>query len=332
MKQIKSEDAVGKVLGADITEVIPGVKKEPLFKRGHIIKQDDIERLYSIGKKHVWIQDENDNSHVVHEDDAAKYIMDAIGGEFLEISVPSESKVKLISKTKGVVLLNEEGLLAINNFDNVRVAAKKNFSFIEEKNPVAIGKIMPVQISADELEEILSIADKYRPIIDLLPIKKFKVAIFPVGNEFLEGRRQETMSLEVKKYLEYLGQSVHIQEILPDDEFVIAEKGQKMLDIGYDIVIYMGGLSVDPDDKTTMGILNICDNLVTIGVPLWPGTTFVISYKDDKTILGVPSSAGLVKNGTSFHILMPIILSGYKLKKIDILKMANGGFIDAANL
>ena len=42
MKKIKIEDAVGMVLGHDVTQIIPGQYKGPRFKRGHMIREEDI--------------------------------------------------------------------------------------------------------------------------------------------------------------------------------------------------------------------------------------------------------------------------------------------------
>ncbi len=330
MKKIKSENAIGCVLGADVTEIIPDIKKGPLFKRGHIIEQSDIEKLLAIGKHHIWICDENEQ--YIQEDDAAKKIMEALSGNFLKLSSPKESKVDLIAERDGVLLLNRKGLFAVNRLKNPKIATMKHLSFIRRENVVAIGKIMNVEISANELKKIVSTARKYHPIVNLLPLRQNRIVIFPVGNEFIEKRSEETMSFKVKHYLESLGQNVDRNEVLPDNELVIAEQGKEALKKGYDIVIYMGGISVDPDDRTTFGIKKIGGNIVTYGVPLWPGITFMISYKNEKPILGIPSFAGFAKGETSFHRLMPIILSGYKLSKNEILEMSDGGFINATNL
>ena len=47
MKMIKVQDAVGSVLSHDVTQIIPGEFKGRAFKKGHIIKEEDIEKLLS---------------------------------------------------------------------------------------------------------------------------------------------------------------------------------------------------------------------------------------------------------------------------------------------
>lgn len=50
MKEIRTEDAVGHILCHDITQIIKDEKKGVLFKKGHVVKEDDIPLLLSVGK------------------------------------------------------------------------------------------------------------------------------------------------------------------------------------------------------------------------------------------------------------------------------------------
>ena len=45
MKEIRTENAVGHVLCHDITQIIKDEKKGVLFKKGHIVKEEDIPLL-----------------------------------------------------------------------------------------------------------------------------------------------------------------------------------------------------------------------------------------------------------------------------------------------
>jgi len=57
------------VLGHDVTEIVPGRFKGPAFKRGHVIRSQDVDRLRDLGKEHVAVLDLGPGW--VHEDDAA---------------------------------------------------------------------------------------------------------------------------------------------------------------------------------------------------------------------------------------------------------------------
>ena len=50
MKLIRTEDAVGSVLCHDITQIIPGVVKDAVFRKGHVVTEEDVPVLLSVGK------------------------------------------------------------------------------------------------------------------------------------------------------------------------------------------------------------------------------------------------------------------------------------------
>ena len=50
MKLIKTEDAVGCMLCHDITQIIPGVVKDAVFRKGHVVTREDIPVLLPLEK------------------------------------------------------------------------------------------------------------------------------------------------------------------------------------------------------------------------------------------------------------------------------------------
>ena len=96
MKQIRIEDAVGCILSHDVTKIVPGEFKGRLFKKGHVIKEEDIEKLLDIGKEHiyVWEPKENElheNEHVIVFDEygdeiIAGYLIKEYDGIYVESS------------------------------------------------------------------------------------------------------------------------------------------------------------------------------------------------------------------------------------------------------
>ena len=54
MKLIRTEEAEGCVLCHDITQIIPGVTKDAVFRKGHIVTKEDIPVLLSVGKENLF--------------------------------------------------------------------------------------------------------------------------------------------------------------------------------------------------------------------------------------------------------------------------------------
>ena len=68
MKKVLVQDAVGMTLCHDVT----GIEKDfkgPVFRRGHVIEPEDVERLLDLGKQHIFVWEEQAGE--IHEEDAA---------------------------------------------------------------------------------------------------------------------------------------------------------------------------------------------------------------------------------------------------------------------
>ena len=92
MKLIKTEDAVGHVLCHDITQIIKGVTKDALFRKGHIVTEEDIPLLLSVGKEHLYVW-ENDES-MMHENDAAMVLLDMCKNDYMSYGEIKEGKIE----------------------------------------------------------------------------------------------------------------------------------------------------------------------------------------------------------------------------------------------
>ena len=74
MKCVKTQDAVGHVLCHDITQIIKDVKKGTAFRKGHIVTEEDIPVLLSLGKDNLYIWEKKEG--ILHENEAAEYLRD----------------------------------------------------------------------------------------------------------------------------------------------------------------------------------------------------------------------------------------------------------------
>ena len=97
MKLIKTTEAVGHVLCHDMTQIIPGKSKGPVFKKGHIVTEEDIPVLLSIGKDHLYVWEKDDSMY--HENEAADILRVMCQNDNMRASEPSEGKVELFAET-----------------------------------------------------------------------------------------------------------------------------------------------------------------------------------------------------------------------------------------
>ena len=166
MKKINVKEAVGMTLCHDITEIIPGGFKGAKFLKGHIIREEDVEVLLSMGKENIYIWEEDEN--FVHENDAAEFIKERVMGKGMSASEVREGKINFTAEYDGLYKINTELLNKINSIGEIIIASKFNNIFVKKGETVAATRIIPLRIEKKQLEEL----EKIMKDNELMEIKR----------------------------------------------------------------------------------------------------------------------------------------------------------------
>ena len=322
MKQIRIEDAVGYILSHDVTKIVPGEFKGRLFKKGHIIKEEDIEKLLDIGKEHIYVWEPKENE--LHENDAATRIKDLVLGEGCTISEEiKEGKIDFFADRQGVLKINKDLLLKLNMVGEIIVSTMHNNTPVKKGEKIGATRVIPLIINE---EKIIGAENLIREkIIRVEEIKPKKAVLITTGNEVYKGRIKDAFLSVMEEKLGYYGSEIIRQVILPDDKEMISENIIKAIEEDkVDVIICTGGMSVDPDDVTPSAIKDCNGEIVTYGAPVLPGAMFLLAYYKNTPILGVPSCAMYAKR-TILDLVLPRVLADEKLTFEDIASYGNGG-------
>ena len=323
MKLIKTEDAVGHVLCHDITQIIRGVTKDAVFRKGHIVTAEDIPVLLSVGKEHLYVWEKDDT--MWHENEAAEILYEICAGEHMHPSDIKEGKIELIADTDGLLKINREALVAVNSLGEMMIASRHGDFPVRAGDKLAGTRIIPLIIEKEKMERAKE-AGGTEPIFTIKPYKKKKYAIVTTGSEVFKGRIKDTFSPVIREKLAAFP-SEEIGQIYVDDEKThILEAIQKQIAAGADLIICTGGMSVDPDDQTPGAIKQTGARIVSYGAPVLPGAMFLLAYLEDGTpIMGLPGCVMYAK-ATVFDLVLPRIAAGVEVTKKDLAHMGNGGF------
>ena len=323
MKKINVKEAVGMALCHDITEIIPGGFKGPRFLKGHIIREEDVEVLLSLGKENIYIWEEDEN--FVHENDAAEFIKEKVMGTGMYDSEVREGKINFIAEYDGLYKINTELLNKINSIGEIIIASKFNNIPVKNGETVAATRIIPLRIEKKQLEELEKIMKNNK----LMEIKKInstlRVGIITTGNEIFYGRIKDKAKEALGEKLEKYGITNITQVFMPDEKEKITAK-IKEIAADTDIILCTGGMSIDPDDVTPDAIEESGCEMVTYGTPVLPGAMFLLGYMDGKAVMGLPGGVVFSKKSV-FDLLLPRILAGDIITKKDIIEMGHGGLL-----
>lgn len=322
MKKVKVEDAIGMVLAHDLTKIVPGEFKGAAFKKGHTVTKEDIDSLKDMGKNHIFVLELLEDE--IHEDDAALRISSAIGGEGLVFQGPSEGKISIKSGGKGLLKINTEALAMINSIEMIIVATLHNNTVVEKGQTVAGTRIIPLTTSKSKIEEVEKICETMGKVIEIREIKPLKVGVVVTGSEVYSGRITDRFGPVLEEKTRSYGGTFIGTKYAPDHLEKIEEAIKEFIDQGAEIILTSGGMSVDADDVTPTAIRNISNEIVTYGAPVLPGAMFMMGYKDNVAIMGIPA-CGMYHKTTVFDLVFPRVLAKEIVTRQDIVKLGHGG-------
>ena len=320
MKKVPVEQAVGMTLCHDITAMRDGFKGAA-FKRGHVIAEEDIEKLKDIGKRTVFIWEENAGE--LHEEDCALRLAAMAPVEGAHYTGPSEGKVLLMADKEGMFRVDTELLSAINAIGDITISTLPDHYPVKPGMRLASMRIVPLVTQEKQIIEAEALC-KDRPLLRLLPYRPRRAGVIVTGSEVYTGRIKDKFEPVVRKKLAaYPGEILGVT-LCDDDTDMIVNAARAWLDKGADFLIFTGGMSVDPDDVTPTAVRRLGARVVSHGVPSQPGNMTLVAYLDDVPVLGVPGAAISLPT-TIFDVLLPAIYAGEVITKDDLIRLGDGG-------
>lgn len=326
MKKVRVQDAAGLPLCHDITAIRDG-SKGPAFKRGHIIRQEDIEELLSIGKKHVFISDIPESE--VHEDDAAMRLAAAMRTDGAHFSGPSEGKVVLKADADGLFVFDRDLLDALNSIGDITITTLPNRYPVKAGARLASMRIVPLTTSEAQIAEAERLCAEAK-LFTLKEYRHLKAAVIITGSEFTSGRAVDKFGGIAREKLAAYPCGLIGTVLTGDEPADTAAAIEGFIRRGASLVLVSGGMSVDPDDRTPEAIRMTGAEVVSHGVPSQPGNMTMLAYSSgehgigDAVIIGVPGAAVSCPT-TMLDVLLPRIFAGERITKGELLGLADGG-------
>jgi len=321
LKRVRAEEAVGMILGYDVTQVIPGLKKGSIFKKGHRIREEDIKVFLDTGNEYIWVIELKEGE--LHEDDAAMELAKSVSGENLSFESGGEGRVFIKTKRDGLLKVERDLLEELNLQGDFVLSTLRDNTPCKEGDLVGVAKVIPLIIREEELKWVKERFSE-RKVLYLKPYRQRKVGIIVTGDEVYFGRVKDGFDQQVLPKLKEYGVTVFKKLVLPDDPQKIAQTIRELIKEGCDLLIMTGGLSVDPGDVTREGVKLAGASIINYGAPVVPGTNFLYALLDEVDILGLPACV-YYNRRTVFDVVLPRILASESLSREEIRRLGYGG-------
>ena len=324
--KIPVQESIGAVLVHDITEIRAGEFKGRAFKKGHIVREEDVCHLRRLGKENLFIL--NIAEDEMHENDAAYSLANALLGEGVIIEgEPKEGKINIIADKNGLLKINKDALLEFNMLGVVMCATLHNNTLVRKGQSVGGTRAIPLIVKKDIVHAAVSIGEKAGKIIHVREIRKPKAGIVITGNEVYYGKIKDAFAPVIISKIHAVGGEVVGVYYAPDDESFIEARLSELINTGADLLITTGGMSVDPDDVTRFAIRNLGASDMTYGSAVLPGAMFLVAYLNAQPsipILGIPA-CGMYAKRTIFDLILPRVLAGEKIGRRELAELGHGG-------
>ncbi len=356
MATIPVEEAVGTVLAHDVTEIRKDEFKGAAFRKGHIIRSEDVCHLQRLGKERVFVLTIGPDE--MHEDDAALALARAIMGDGVSIKgSPREGKITLIADRDGLLTVDRDALLAFNMLGDVMCATLHGNTVVRKGREIAGTRAIPLVVKRSVVEEAVNIAERARTnipprfplakggVIEVRKIRKPRAGVVITGNEVYHGRIKDAFAPIIAKKIASFGGEVVGVFYAPDDEQMIEARLRELIASGADLLITTGGMSVDPDDVTRFAIRNLGATDIAYGSAVLPGAMVLVGYvpiedrgarnadfkseiRNPKSgmvpILGIPA-CGMYHSTTVFDLILPRVLAGERIGRRELAELGHGG-------
>ncbi|HAK60123.1 MAG TPA: molybdopterin-binding protein [Nitrospiraceae bacterium] len=349
-KAIPVEKAAGMVLAHDVTEIRSGEFKGSAFRKGHVVREEDIDHFRRLGKESLFVLSLGPDE--AHEDEAALALADALRGPGVTIEgEPREGKINLIAEHAGLLKINEKALLAMNMLGQVMCATRHTNTLVKKGRIVAGTRAIPLVIKWSIVDEAAEIGGRAKregsPMVEVKKLRKPRVGVVITGNEVYHGRIQDAFAPVIAKKIKAINGEIVGLHYAPDDEAMIEERLHELLHAGADLLITTGGMSVDPDDVTRFAIRNIGARDIVYGSAVLPGAMFLVAYlrnaecgirnsectsthsalhtlHSEIPILGIPA-CGMYHAITIFDLILPRVLAGETIGRRELAELGHGG-------
>ena len=321
MKKIKTINAVGHILCHDVTQIIKNLKAGPLFKKGHIVREEDIEKLLLAGKDHLYIYEIDKN--LIHENEAAQILYELCASEKVTSTEVNEGKIEILANIDGLLKINTKQLQSVNELDDIIIATLHQYTIVKKGDKIAGTRIIPLMIAKTQLQKAKKLVNG-EPLLNILPLHIFKIGVIIIGNEIYYERIKDTFTPVIKKKLEEYNLKIDTRLVVKDDIEAIKSAIFKCKEQGMQLIICTAGMSVDPDDLTASAIKEAVPDIF-YGIPALPGAMLLIGYfKDETPILGLPACV-MYSSRSSFDLMFPRILAKDKITKKELATLGHGG-------
>jgi len=321
------ERAVGRILAHHIPRADGGAR----LRKGKPLTAEDVELLRRQGRSSVYVAELEPGD--VDEDQAAARVAQAACGENLLAARPNAGRVNLQAEVQGVLHVDAERLLALNELEGITIATRPSYSVLRPRQTAATVKIIPFALPDTLLRRAEALLAQGGPLLSLQPLPPQRVELILSGSPQARERTLATFVPPIRTRVEALGSHLDREVYVPLQEEALGEEDllraiREAQENGAGLVVLAGETAImDRRDMAPRAIERLGGQVELYGAPVDPGSLLMLAYLGELPVLGAPGCARSLKANVLDWVL-PRLLGGERLSRRDILSLGHGGLLE----
>ena len=266
----------------------------------------------------------------VLEDDAARRLALAVGGQGLSTGEPVQSRVDLRAVEAGVVHVRATLVDRLNAIDPIEVFTVLDGRVVEAGALVASVKVAPHVVDERVIASAEAVASRAgaRGVVLVAPFRPRRIAA--IVKESIRGVARNRFEASLRAKVEGLGSRLvgidYVEDRVEPVTMALAARTRARGPDRADVVLTAGSSSTDPEDPFFVALAGLGGEVVRHGVPAHPGSMLWLGRVAGVAVLGLPS-CGAYSKATAADLLLPRLLSGEPPTVRTVARLGHGGIL-----
>ena len=322
---VSIREAEGFILGHNITNS----EGRRVLRKGKPITAEDAALLHLLERKNVYVAKLEPGD--IDENMAAARIAQAVCGPNIRLSGAATGRVNLYAQSSGVLRVDIDKLLALNNFPGVTLATLLSNTPVTSGKMVATLKIIPYALPVSIVEKAEAVGSS-NPAVHITPLSPKRVSLILSGAAGSEDRVRRGFEPALADRLGRLKASIVATDFIPlEDESGEIALAQAIIDqrsAGSDMIILAGETAImDRYDIAPRAVERGGGEVTCFGAPVDPGNLLMLGYQENIPIVGAPGCVRSPKFNI-IDLILPRLLVGDRLTHADIIALGHGGLLE----
>ncbi|MCW5748778.1 MAG: molybdopterin-binding/glycosyltransferase family 2 protein [Alphaproteobacteria bacterium] len=295
------------------------------FAKGRRLSADDVARLRAAGVTTVIgaTLDADD----VHEDEAARLIAHAAGGDGLTPTAPFTGRANLFAGVTGIVTVDAARIDALNAIDeSITIATLPAFAAVLPKQMVATIKIIPFAVPSAILQHALDVIGR-EPLVSVAAFRSLRAGLIQTSLPGTRAKVLDKTTETTRARMAGVGGTLAGERRVAHDEAAIAAALADLRAEGCDLFLIAGASAiVDRRDTIPAGLERAGGKVTHFGMPVDPGNLLLLGDFGGAPAIGLPGCAKSPKfNG--FDQVLQRLAAGLSVGRSEIVGMGVGGLL-----